>query len=133
MTVLLESLRANISRETEGDWVEIPDVPGVRLRVRSLNAPAFRVARDQALQRLAAKYPRGGGVEAEEEVFRLHGRLYAEHILLDWEGLDEAYAPARAFEILTDPSFRMVQRCVEYAAAKLAEIEVRYLEDVAKN
>lgn len=135
MAVRLGSLRADIRRETEGDWVDIPDLPGVSLKVRSFNYSPYRMARDQLLQRFARRYGRDP-VPAEES-YRADARLYADHILLDWRGLEDddgKIVPiADAADILADPAFRELHDHIRYAGTRLAQVEAEFVEDAGKN
>lgn len=129
MAVKFASLRADVEKEKAGEWIEIPDLPGVELRVRSFNDPAYRIQRDQLLQRLARKYGRKPvpGDESEIEF----GRLYAKFILLDWKGFDVEYSADAAREALTDPAMRDLRRHVEYAAGQVGTVDVEFVEEAA--
>jgi hypothetical protein len=127
MSVKLSSLAADTAKETEGDWIEVPELPGVRLKVRSFNFPAYRVARDLLLQRMARKHGRKPAPADESEVE--FGKLYSAHILLGWEGFDVEYTPAAARDALTDPAFRDLRRHVEYAASQVGASEVEFMEE----
>ena len=127
MSVKFSSLAADTVKESEGDWQEIPDLPGVSLKVRSFNFPAYRVARDMLLQRMARKHGRKPAPADESEVE--FGKLYAQHILLGWSGFDVEYTPDVAREALTNPAFRDLRRHVEYAASQIGASEVEFLED----
>lgn len=130
-TIKLSSLKANLEREEVGDWVEYPDWPGVAFKVSSLHTPAYETARDLLLSRLARIHKLKPIPRAERtEEF---GRLYAKHILHGWRGLDVDYSPERAIEVLCDPAYREVVTAIEWCAAKVAEIQVEFLEDAAKN
>jgi hypothetical protein len=131
MTVKIESLRANVKRETEGDWIDIPDLPGVRLKVRSFHYGPFRIARDQLNQRLVRKY--GREPIPADEASREYGRLYHEHILLDWEGFDVEYDTDIALDMLLDPAYRTLIGHIEYAASKIAAVEAEFIEKTTKN
>lgn len=127
MSVKFSSLAADTAKESEGDWQEIPDLPGVSLKVRSFNFPAYRVARDLLLQRMARKFGRKPAPADESEAE--FGRLYAQHILLGWSGFDVEYTPEVARDALTNPAFRDLRRHVEYAASQVGASEVEFLED----
>jgi hypothetical protein len=129
MAVKFASLRADVEKEKAGDWVEIVELPGVELRVRSFNDPQYKIHRDQLLQRLARKYGRKPvpGDESEVEF----GRLYARFILLEWKGFDEAYSEQRALEALTDPAMRDLRRHVEYAAGQVGASDIEFVEEMA--
>jgi hypothetical protein len=133
----LSSLKADLQKEEEGDWVDAPDLPGVRLKVRSLEYKQYRIARDIKVQHLMRKYgrkPIPPDVQTKE-----YGKLYADHILLDWEGLAEddgkpvAFTKELALELLRDPEFRKLTSAVEWAASQVAETEQEFLEASAKN
>lgn len=131
------SLKADLQREQEGDWVEIPDLLGVSLKVRSLHTTAYGMARSLLTQKLARKY--GRKAIPPEVISKEYGKLYAEHILLDWKGLDDddgqplPYDKEVAIEYLTNPAFRTLVAAVEWAAGQLAELDLDADEDDAKN
>jgi hypothetical protein len=127
MSVKFSSLAADTEKEKQGDWVEIPELPGVSLKVRSFNDPAYRIARDLLLQRMARKHGRKPAPADENEAE--FGRLYAKHILIDWKGFDVPYSADAAREALADPAYRDFRRHVEYAASQVGASEVEFLED----
>ena len=49
MTLKLSSLAADLDRERDGDWIDIPDLLDVALKVRSLHFPEYRIAYDQMI------------------------------------------------------------------------------------
>jgi len=129
--VKLGSLKADLVKEADGEWIDIPDLPGVALKVRSVNFPAYKTARDLAVQRLARKH--GKKPIPEKEMAEVSGRLFAEHLLLGWRGFDVDYTPELALEVLTDPAYRELRAHVEWAAAQVGHAEVEFVEDLAKN
>lgn len=131
MTIKLNSLKADVTREATGDWVEYPDWPGVAFNVSSLHSPAYTTARDLELQRAARKYKKR--LPPPEETAEIAGKIYAEHILHDWRGLDVAYSPDVALATLCDPAFRAVVEAVEWCAGQLGEINAEFAETAAKN
>ena len=131
MTVKLGSLRADVRKVNEGDWVVVPELPGVRLRVRGLSYGPYQMELSQVAQRLMRRY--GKEPIPPEVNDREMGRLYNKHILLEWDGFDEPYAPERALDALTDPAFGELRMHVGYAARKVGEAEIDFVEDAAKN
>lgn len=131
MTVKLSSLRADLTREAEGDWIEYPEWPGVAFQVRSLQTPAYRIARDQAAQ-AAARRHKGRSIPPDE-IRETAGRLYAEHILVGWRGLDVDYTPEGAREVLMDPGYREVLGAVEWCAARMGEVDAEIVEEARGN
>lgn len=131
MTVKLSSLRANLKRETDGDWIDIPDLPGVALLVRSFHYGPFQAAKQQIEQKWARQYAGRGA--PPEIVFRANGRLYAAHLLLGWRGFDQPWNEAVAEETLTDPEFRELHEHIRYASNRVSEIETEFVEAAEKN
>lgn len=131
MAIKLDSLRADTRRETDGDWIDIPDLPGLRLRVRGTAYGPFQTDKSLVEARWARKY--GRDPVPLDQVLRSNGKLYADHILLGWDGLDEPYSPEKAAEVLADPAFRQLHEHIRYAMAKVSETETEFVEDAAKN
>lgn len=131
MTIKIASLKADLKREEEGDWIDYPDWPGVAFNVSSLNAPAYVCDFATMSKRLSKTYkgqPIPPSVSSKEV-----GRLFCKHLLHDWRGLDVAYSPETAVELLTDPAYRKLITAVEWCAEQVAETQIEFTEDAAKN
>jgi hypothetical protein len=129
--VKLASLRADSALERTGDWKDAPSIPGVSFKVRSINYPPYTLARDMLFQRLRRKY---GAKPTPQDVMSAElGKLYAQHLLLDWKGFDEPYSAAQAMQILSEPEFRDVVAAVELAAGGVGQAEIEFIEETAKN
>lgn len=137
MAVKLGSLRADLKRETDGDWVDIPDLPGLRLKVRGFNYGPYLAAKSIVDQRNQRRYFSKNLTLPTQEFFAGNAKLYLDHILLDWGGLaDDDGNPvpfAEAEEILTDPAYRVLHEHIRYAAALIGEIDAEFVETAAKN
>ena len=131
MTIKLASLKANLEREAKGDWVGYPDWPGVAFNVSSIHTPAYKTAVQLMSQRLARVY-KSKPVPADEMHEEL-GQLFCKHLLHDWRGLDVAYSPEKALEVLCDPAYRDVLDAVRWCAEKISELQVEFVETKAKN
>lgn len=133
MTIVkLSSTKADLDREAKGDWIEAVDhIPGVSFLVSSLLLPAYRIDRDLVGQRLSRQF-KGKPIPPDAMQIEI-GKLFAKHILHGWKGFDEPYTKQRAEELLTDPSYRLVVSAVEWCAAKMADVDVEFVEDAAKN
>jgi len=127
MAVKFGSLKADIAKEQAGDWVPIPELPGVEFKVKSFNDPAYRVARDLLIQKMARKH--GKRPAPPDETESAFGKLYARHILLDWRGFDVEYSAGVALEALGDPAYRDLRRHVEYAASQVGETDIQFEEE----
>lgn len=131
MPAVLKSLKVDLERETKGDWVPALNIPGARFKVSSLHSPAFQTANELMTMRLARKY-KGEPVPPEVRTAE-SGKLYAQHILHDWDGLDEKYSPELALACLTDPAYRPLIAEVIACASRLGEPDVEYVEAEEKN
>lgn len=138
----LDSLRSDTKKEREGDWQKASDIgDGVEFLVRSTNYPPYVLARDAASARMSKKYP-NSSLPADDEnyeqipeavIAEANGRNIAEHLLLDWRGLDIDYSPDLAMETLCDEEHRRLRMSVLIAATKVGRQEVEFIETTAKN
>lgn len=133
MTVKLKSLAVDLKKEAEGDWVPYLPWKGVRFRVRSTEIPEFKSAQEKLLRDMAKRRQSTGADIPIDEISTKIGALYVKHILTDWDGLDEAFSPELAEEVLTDPAYRDVLRAVEDCASRVGKAEVEFVETEAKN
>jgi hypothetical protein len=122
--VLLSSLRADLDREKNGDWIPYPGWKGVSFNVSALTIPEYETARDLMFKRLAQTYK--DTVIPKDVLSAELGALYAEFILHDWRGLDIDYTPEVAKQTLADPAYRAVVAAVEFCAAKISEIDAKF-------
>lgn len=131
MTVKFSSIKNNVAAERDGSYIDIPDWPGVKLGVRSLELPAYKIALDILVQRYARKYK---GKSAPPDVRDSDvGRLLAEHILFGWEGFDEAYDSDMAIETMSSGEGRELVKQTLWAATQVAETEVEFVSEATKN
>lgn len=131
MTIKLSSILNNVEAERDGAYIEIPEWTGVKLGVRSLEAPAYKLAVDQLVQKYARVYK---GKTAPPEVRDADiGKLLARHILFDWEGFDEPYTEAYALEILASPQGNNLMKQISWAAGQVGETEIEFVADAVKN
>ena len=137
MAIKLNSARVDLKREREGEWVDIPDWPGVRLKVRGFNYGPYIVAKNQVDLRNHRRYFSKQRDIPQDELFRTNGQLYLDHILLDWSGLDDDDGKpipfSRAEEYLLDPAFRVLHDHIRYAGGLVGEVEIELSQDTAKN
>lgn len=139
MTVKLSSLKRDVAKEREGDLIEAEDLnkPGTKpedkifWNVRSINYPPFVIARDAANAKLRRKY-KGDPVPEEIEA-KIFGELQVEHLLLGWKGLDEEFSRDVAHELLTSVEGGIVRQSIFFAATKVGQSDVEFVEDTGKN
>lgn len=137
MAVKISSLRADLKRENDGDWIDIPEWPGVRFKVRGFNYGPYLAAKSIIDQRNQRKYFSANLPLPPDVAYQTNARLYLDHILLDWEGLigdDGQPVPIeRAEEYLMNPAFRDFHDHIRYAGNKIGETEAEFVKDAAKN
>lgn len=127
----LESIKADLVAEQEGQYIEIPEWEGVKLGVRSLHIPAYKLALDQTLERHKRIYK---GKPAPSDVRESDvGKILAKHILFGWEGIKQPYSMEYAIEVMGNPAGRELANQVYWAAAQVAEIEAKFITDAVKN
>jgi hypothetical protein len=132
MTVKLSSLRADLKRESDGDWVPYPELGSdVAFKVRALSYGPYQTKRDREAKRLAMRYP--DGQIPQEEADRIDGQLLAEEILLGWRGFDVPYSEEAALDTLSDPAYREVRFGVRSCAIRIANIKVEFVDTAIKN
>lgn len=128
--VKLESLRADLAAQTEGQWQPTP-WPGVRFRVRSIEYEPYKQARDRERERLAVQYV---NVPIPDSVWHpILGRLLAEFILLEWDGLDQPYDPDQACEELRRMDAKALRDIVITCAARVGIRELEFVVALEKN
>jgi hypothetical protein len=132
MTVKLSSLKADLKRENDGDWVPYSELGSdVAFKVRALSYGPYQTKRDREQKRLTIRYP--DGQYPQEESDRIDGQLLAEDILLDWRGFDVPYSPDTALDTLSDPAYREVRFGVKTCAIRIANIKIEFVENAVKN
>jgi hypothetical protein len=127
----LNSIKADLEVERNGQFVEIPDWEGVSLGVRSLELPAYKIAIDLTLQKYARIYK---GKSAPPDVRESDiGKLLAKHILFGWNGIEPDYTSDVAEEFLSTPAGRELAKQVVWAAGQVAAVDAEFVEDASKN
>jgi hypothetical protein len=137
MAVKLNSLRADMRRQNDGDWVEIPELPGVAFKVRGINYGPYQAENSTLLMAYRRRYEARGLPVPNEISNRDIARIYAKHLLLDWRGfLDDneaelPYSREVAEEMLGAPGDFF--RHVLFAVTQVSNTEAEIVEDTAKN
>jgi hypothetical protein len=144
----LSSLATDIKAESKGELVPVirwtgldpdapfavTDLPGVKFFVRSDNYDPYKVARQKLAEDILEKSKASPDARNWDEYSEVeHGRLMVEHLLLGWEGLDEAYAPEIAMTALTNPESRTLRQMVIFCARKVGRRKAEFVETAAKN
>lgn len=131
MTIKIDSILVDLELEKNGQYIEIPEWPGVSLGVRSLELPAYKIALDILVGRFARKYKgkTAPPVERDAEI----GKLLAKHILFGWKGFEEDYSDDYAMELLSSPKGRNLVKQTLWAASQVGETDIEFVEEATKN
>lgn len=130
--IKLSSLKADVEKQDEGDWQPIPELSGIRVKVRSLRSAKYQFGATPIRQRHVRKFGENGTIP-NKEFAKDYGRLVADVILLDWEGFDVDYSRETALETLTDAGFAEILGYIIAAAGRVAQGEIEYVEAASKN
>lgn len=131
--------KINTEVQEKGDWVDdIPEMAGVRLKVRGSNNADWRKLEARLLATVPRKKRLGGRLDPDEQ-----DRITSECLfacgLLDWEGFENedgsalAYSKDVAREILFKPEYQRYRLGVMWACNVVAEQRREDTEDIAKN
>lgn len=123
----MKEIAVDSARAEEGAWVDdIPDMEGLRLKVRGSNNKEWRRLQQKLLQAVPRKRRMTGNLDAEDGD-RITTLCLLNTALLDWEGLDGdddkplPYSREVAEKLLTDPDYRRFRLAAAWAADKVAE------------
>lgn len=130
MAIILSKTRRDHKKQEDGDWVEVPELTDPQTG----EVPAFLVRGvsyrhfQTALNAMNGRYRRRHGADGNappEELQRDMGRIIAQHLLLDWRNVSEAYSRELAEELCCDPD-SPVQTYILRCAQENAEISMAY-------
>lgn len=131
LQVKLDSLKSDLVKESEGEWIDIPDWPGVAFFSRAFTYGPYTDERDEEWPKVKAGFAGSPVPQKVRQAF--FGKLYAKHLLLNWRGLDTPYTPELAAQLLPDEEWRKVYAAAEYVASKVGDRAVEYVGAAEKN
>jgi hypothetical protein len=135
--IRLNSLRADVKKENDGDWVDVDELPGVRLKVRGLNYGPYMTALSIINAANWRRFLSKGKNVPFELAFKNNAKLFLDHLLLDWEGIvDDDGKPipiTEADDLLNDQAYRVLHTYIQTAAASIGEVEAEYVEESVGN
>ena len=137
MSLKLSSIKRDLAKENEGDWVDIPEWAGVRLKVRSINSRDYSIAREILVGKLARNF---GRIPTSPEMEPALAKLVAQHLLRGWDGIivgdgetPTEYSAKLALDLLVDPEMRDLEQQVIWAANRVGDRDAEFTVDAAKN
>lgn len=128
--VKLSSLLVDVPAQSAGQWQPGP-WPGTRFRVRSTEYEPYKREREQEIERLAAIH--GGGTLPDAVWLPVLGRLLAQHILLEWDGLDVPYDAEVARDTLRAIDGGLLRGAVITCGQRVGIREVQFVTVLEKN
>jgi hypothetical protein len=135
----LKDVAVDSGRAEEGAWVDnIPDMEGLRLKVRGSNNKDWRKLQQKLIQAIPRKRRMSGQLEPEDSD-DITTKCLLNTSLLDWDGLDDddgnplPYSRETANKLMTDPDYRRFRESVSWAANWVAEQSKEDVEEDAGN
>lgn len=135
----LNDLKVNAKAVEEGAWVDnIPDLAGVRLKVRGANNRDWRRLQQRLIEAVPRKKRVGGRIDPEEQD-KITTSLLVGAGLQDWDGLESedgqplAFSKKLAQELLENPEFARLRDGAMWACTMVAEQDAAAAEETAKN
>lgn len=135
----LNDLTVDPVKVEDGDWVsDIPNLEGVRLKVRGLGNAKFRKLQARLFDAVPRAKRVGGRLDPDEGD-RIAGICMRETVLIDWDGITDddgltiPYSKDLAGTLLSDPAYRPFRDGVAWAAGVVGEQNTAADEDDAKN
>ncbi len=135
----MSELAVDAARLEGGAWVEeIPEMEGLRLKVRGANNADWRRLQTKLLEAVPRKQRVGGRLDPDTQD-RITASLLLNTCLLDWQGLEDddgnplSYDKKMAEKLLTDPQYRRFREAVVWASTVVGEQEDLDVKDAAGN
>jgi hypothetical protein len=133
----LNSIKRDLALEDEGEWHEVPEWPGVRIKARSIDSKDYQIARQHLVTKLTRTLGRSPtGPEMEPML----GKIVARFLLRGWEGIvgeDEKtpleWTPDVGIAYLSNPEFRDLETKVIIIASMVGDRDAEFVVDAAKN
>ena len=118
----LSSIKINGKAIEEGAWIDgIPELEGVRFRVRGMNNTAHRRLQAKLIREIPRERRLNGIDPADADA--VDAECLARTVLLDWDGVDDdegkpiVYDPEIGLLYLSDPDYLALRNGVLFAAA----------------
>lgn len=135
----ITDLKLNLEQVDNGIWVsDIPELEGVSFLVRGTESQAYQRAMRKALQGVGRK-ARMAAINDPTKYEDLTNRLIAEHLLLDWKGVDDDDGKAIPFDralattLMTSREYTPFRRAVLYAVERVDTNTAETKEEILGN
>lgn len=136
----MSSIAIDPTKREEGAWVsDIPELPGVRLKVRGAECAEARKLRTLLIEQIPRQKRIRGRLDAEDQD-QITSAVLHRVLLLDWDGIEDEqdqpvpYSKEQALEYLTDARFTVFRSGALWAANVVAEDqETSKVDDVGNS
>jgi hypothetical protein len=128
----LSSLRVDIKREREGEWVTSKQFEGISYQVRSTNSPEYVSAQQKSLRAIQVLIRDNKPID-QDKLHADEARIVVQYLLLAWKGLDEEFSEEVALTELVEPAARPLLNDIIECASRVGRNELEYIEQDAKN
>lgn len=135
----MSEVAVDSGRSEAGAWVgDVPDMPGLRLKVRGSNNKDWRKLTSKLLEAVPRKRRLGNRLDPED-TDHITNMCLLNTSLLDWEGLEDddgkeiPYSRDVAHKLCTDPDFRRFRDAVAWAANLVGEQNEEDVKDASGN
>jgi hypothetical protein len=135
----LSEHKIDVQKQEEGGWVDnIPELDGLRLKVRGANNKDWRKLFGRLVDAVPRKRRVGGRLDPADQD-RITSVCLRDTCLLDWDGIEGddnkpiPYSKDQADKYLTNPEYSKFRDGVLWAANVVAEQEVADLEEDVGN
>lgn len=123
----MSSIAIDPTKRELGAWVsDIPELPGVRLKVRGSDCAEARKLRTSLIEQVPRQKRIRGRIDPEDQD-RITDAVLHRVLLLDWEGIEDEqdqpipYSKEQALEYISDPRFTVFRSGALWAANVVAE------------
>lgn len=123
----MSSIAIDPTKREQGAWVsDIPELPGVSLKVRGADCAEARKLRASLVEQIPRQRRLRGRIEPEDQD-KITDAILHRVLLLDWSGIEDdqdqpiPYSKDQALEYLSDPRFTVFRSGALWAANIVAE------------
>lgn len=130
--IKLSSLRNDIVKEREGEWVPSRAFPGAEFLVKSTNCPEYVSARQEEVRRIQEMYRDKAKVD-QDQVHIDEAKSVCLHLLRGWKGFDIEYSEDAALQELMDIGQAPLLNDILDCASRVGRYKIAFVEDDSKN
>jgi hypothetical protein len=131
-TIKLKSLRNDVAKEREGEWVPSRAFPGAEFLVKSTNCPEYVASRQEEMRRIQEMYRDKAKLD-QDQVHIDEAKSVCRHLLRGWKGFDTEYSEDIALAELMDIGQAPLVNDILDCASRVGRYKIAFVEDDLKN